>query len=164
MYPHVNLVPFNLETTGRPGFHAKKFISNCTKDADNPPPPSPSLPPFPSLPLPPPPPPSPSSLPPTPPTHSHLPSETPGQPSRASSTMPSPNSSHVTLCPVFPCLPRPQFRIPTAFRSWMQVPSMREHPLCLYLSAPKCNRLVPPMREHLLLFCRLPTSPPMRES
>ena len=35
-YPHVNLVPFILETTGRPGYHAKKFISNFMKDADNP--------------------------------------------------------------------------------------------------------------------------------
>ena len=36
-YRHVNLVPFILETSGRPGHHAKKFISNLTKDADNPP-------------------------------------------------------------------------------------------------------------------------------
>ena len=36
-YPHVNLVPFILETTGRRGHHAKKFISNLMKDADNPP-------------------------------------------------------------------------------------------------------------------------------
>ena len=36
-YPHVNLVPFILETTGRPGHHAKKSISNFMKDADNPP-------------------------------------------------------------------------------------------------------------------------------
>ena len=27
-YPHINLVPFILETTGRPGPHARKFISN----------------------------------------------------------------------------------------------------------------------------------------
>ena len=33
-YPHINLV---LETTGRPGHHTKKFISNLMKDADNPP-------------------------------------------------------------------------------------------------------------------------------
>ena len=36
-YPHINLVPFILETTGRPGHHAKKFISILMKDADNPP-------------------------------------------------------------------------------------------------------------------------------
>ena len=36
-YPHVNLVPFILETTGRPGPHAKKFISYLLRDADNPP-------------------------------------------------------------------------------------------------------------------------------
>ena len=35
-YPHINLVPFILETTGRPGYHAKKFISTLMKDADNP--------------------------------------------------------------------------------------------------------------------------------
>ena len=35
-YPHTNLVPFILETTGRPGHHAKKFISSLMKDADNP--------------------------------------------------------------------------------------------------------------------------------
>ena len=34
-YPHINLVPFILETTGRPRHHAKKFISNLMKDADN---------------------------------------------------------------------------------------------------------------------------------
>ena len=34
-YPHVNLVPFILETGGRPGNHAKKFISNLMRDADN---------------------------------------------------------------------------------------------------------------------------------
>ena len=37
-YPHVNLVPFILETTGRPGPHARKFISYLMRDADNPPP------------------------------------------------------------------------------------------------------------------------------
>ena len=34
-YPHINLIPFILETTGRP--HARKFISNLMRDADNPP-------------------------------------------------------------------------------------------------------------------------------
>ena len=36
-YPHVNLVPFILETTGRPGHHAKKFTNNHMRDADDPP-------------------------------------------------------------------------------------------------------------------------------
>ena len=36
-YPHINFVPFILETTGRPGPHARKFISNLMRDADNPP-------------------------------------------------------------------------------------------------------------------------------
>ena len=36
-HPHVSLVPFILETTSRPGYHAKKFVSNLKKDADNPP-------------------------------------------------------------------------------------------------------------------------------
>ena len=36
-YPHINLVPFILETTGRPGPHARKFITNLMRDADNPP-------------------------------------------------------------------------------------------------------------------------------
>ena len=36
-YPHINLVPFILETTGRPGPHAKKFISYLMRDAENPP-------------------------------------------------------------------------------------------------------------------------------
>ena len=36
-YPHITLVPFILETTGRPGPHAKKFISYLLRDADNPP-------------------------------------------------------------------------------------------------------------------------------
>ena len=35
-YPHINLAPFNLETTCRPGQHPRKFISNLMKDADNP--------------------------------------------------------------------------------------------------------------------------------
>ena len=36
-YPHINLVPFILETTSRPGPHARKFINNLMRDADNPP-------------------------------------------------------------------------------------------------------------------------------
>ena len=36
-YPHINLVPFILETTGRLGSHAKKFINCLLRDADNPP-------------------------------------------------------------------------------------------------------------------------------
>ena len=36
-YPHINLVPFILETTGRPGPHARKFIGYLMRDADNPP-------------------------------------------------------------------------------------------------------------------------------
>ena len=36
-YPHINLVPFILETTGRPGSHARKFINYLLRDADNPP-------------------------------------------------------------------------------------------------------------------------------
>ena len=36
-YPHVNFVPFILETTGRPGPHARKFISCLMRDADSPP-------------------------------------------------------------------------------------------------------------------------------
>ena len=36
-YPHINLVPFILETTGRLGPHARKFISYLMWDADNPP-------------------------------------------------------------------------------------------------------------------------------
>ena len=36
-YPHINLVPFILETTGRPGPHARKFINYLMRDADNPP-------------------------------------------------------------------------------------------------------------------------------
>ena len=36
-YPHINLVPFFLETTGRPGPHARKFINYLLRDADNPP-------------------------------------------------------------------------------------------------------------------------------
>ena len=37
-YPHINLVPLIVETTGRPGPHARKFISYLMLDADNPPP------------------------------------------------------------------------------------------------------------------------------
>ena len=36
-YPHINLVPSILETTGRPGPHARKFISYLMRDAENPP-------------------------------------------------------------------------------------------------------------------------------
>ena len=36
-YPQINLVPFILETTGRPGPHARKFISYLMRDADDPP-------------------------------------------------------------------------------------------------------------------------------
>ena len=36
-YPHINLVPFILETTGRPGPHARNFISYLMRDTDNPP-------------------------------------------------------------------------------------------------------------------------------
>ena len=36
-YPHINLVPFILETTSWPGPHAKKFINFLLRDADNPP-------------------------------------------------------------------------------------------------------------------------------
>ena len=36
-YPHINPVPFILETTGRPNPHAKKFISYFLRDADKPP-------------------------------------------------------------------------------------------------------------------------------
>ena len=36
-YPHINLVAFTLETTGRPGPHARTFISFLMRDADNPP-------------------------------------------------------------------------------------------------------------------------------
>ena len=35
-YPHINLVPFVLETTGCPAYHAKNFISSLMKDADQP--------------------------------------------------------------------------------------------------------------------------------
>ena len=36
-YPHINLVPFILESTGRPGPHSRKFINYLLRDADNPP-------------------------------------------------------------------------------------------------------------------------------
>ena len=36
-YPRVNLVPFILESTGRPGYHARKFIKHLYEDADHPP-------------------------------------------------------------------------------------------------------------------------------
>ena len=36
-YPHINLVPLILETTGRPGPHARKLINFLLRDADNPP-------------------------------------------------------------------------------------------------------------------------------
>ena len=36
-YPHINFVPSTLETTSRPGPHAKKFISYLMRDAGNPP-------------------------------------------------------------------------------------------------------------------------------
>ena len=39
-HPHINLVPFILETTGRLGPHARNFISYLMQDADNPPLPS----------------------------------------------------------------------------------------------------------------------------
>ena len=34
-YSHVNLVPFILDPTSRPGYYTKKFIGNLMKDADN---------------------------------------------------------------------------------------------------------------------------------
>ena len=36
-YPCINLVPFILESTGRPGHHARKFIKHLYDDADHPP-------------------------------------------------------------------------------------------------------------------------------
>ena len=36
-YPHINLVPIILETTGRPSPDARKFINFLLRDADNPP-------------------------------------------------------------------------------------------------------------------------------
>ena len=36
-YPRINLVPFILESTGRPGYHARKFIKHLYGDTDHPP-------------------------------------------------------------------------------------------------------------------------------
>ena len=36
-YPRINLVPFIFETTGRPGYHAQKFIKYLFSDTDHPP-------------------------------------------------------------------------------------------------------------------------------
>ena len=36
-YPRINLYPFILETTGRPGYHAQKFIKYLYSDRDHPP-------------------------------------------------------------------------------------------------------------------------------
>ena len=36
-YPRINLVEFILETTGRPGYHAQKFIKHLFSDTDHPP-------------------------------------------------------------------------------------------------------------------------------
>ena len=36
-YPHINFVPFIVETTSQLGPHARKFISYLMRDADNPP-------------------------------------------------------------------------------------------------------------------------------
>ena len=36
-YTRVNLAPFILETTGRPGYHAQKFIKHLFSDTDHPP-------------------------------------------------------------------------------------------------------------------------------
>ena len=36
-YPNHRLVPFVLETTGRPGFHARKFVADLVADAPHPP-------------------------------------------------------------------------------------------------------------------------------
>ena len=36
-YPRINLAPFILESTGRPGYHARKFIKHLYEDADHPP-------------------------------------------------------------------------------------------------------------------------------
>ena len=36
-YPRINLVPFILKTTGRPGYHALKFIKYLFSDTDHPP-------------------------------------------------------------------------------------------------------------------------------
>ena len=36
-YPRINLAPFILESTGRPGYHARKFIKFLYNDLDHPP-------------------------------------------------------------------------------------------------------------------------------
>ena len=36
-YPRINLVPFILKSTGRPGYHARKFIKHLYDDTDHPP-------------------------------------------------------------------------------------------------------------------------------
>ena len=36
-YPRMSLVPFILETTGRPGYHAQKFIKHFFSDTEHPP-------------------------------------------------------------------------------------------------------------------------------
>ena len=36
-YPQINFVPFIFDTTGRPDPHARQFISNFMRDAENPP-------------------------------------------------------------------------------------------------------------------------------
>ena len=36
-YARINLVPFVLETTGRPGYHAQKFNTHLYNDTDHPP-------------------------------------------------------------------------------------------------------------------------------
>ena len=36
-YPHIKLVPFILESTGRPGYTARKFIKHLYDDTDHPP-------------------------------------------------------------------------------------------------------------------------------
>ena len=36
-YHRINLVPFVLETTRRPGYHARKFIKHLYDDTDHPP-------------------------------------------------------------------------------------------------------------------------------
>ena len=41
-YPRFNLAPLILETTGRPGYHAQKFIKHLFSDTDHPLPPPPS--------------------------------------------------------------------------------------------------------------------------
>ena len=110
-YPHVNLVPFILETTGRPGHHDKKFISNFMKDADHPP------------------------LAMKRDTWSAIQTECPPQRYLQTTTL---SSSHVTLdtcsslakapCHVFMCC-APVYRVPG--------PSLREHPQLFYGTLPQ---------------------------